>query len=101
MEETKQQDILEIRTNIRARELKERDALAPELRHERSSMITQRLRSYLLEKYCHSIHCYISFRSEVQTREFIENAIREGTHITVPTVERTGDINALAHTEIS
>jgi 5-formyltetrahydrofolate cyclo-ligase len=95
-----QGDVHQIRKTIRERIIKDRDALSPELRHPWSEAIVDRLRHYLSRKPTRSIHCFISFRSEVETHDFIEQALREGTHITVPVVERDGDRQFLGHAEI-
>jgi 5-formyltetrahydrofolate cyclo-ligase len=81
--------------------MKERDALSPDERHRLSTEIVNRLRGYLFEKKYQSIHCYISFRSEVETREFIEHALQERMRITVPIVEQIDGKKVLAHTEVS
>jgi 5-formyltetrahydrofolate cyclo-ligase len=93
--------IHEIRSEIRKRAMKERDALAPGLRHQESQKIIERLHGYLAGKTVRSIHCYISFRSEVETQAFIKLELREGMRVTVPIVEHTGDRKSLVHTEIS
>ena len=90
-----------IRKDMRVRAMKERDALASDERHRLSKEIGERLRGYLLEKEYQSIHCYISFRSEVETRECIERALQERIRVTVPIVEQIDGKKVLAHTEIS
>jgi 5-formyltetrahydrofolate cyclo-ligase len=90
-----------IRQSIRKKAISERDAITPDVRHHFSKEIIDRLRKYLSEKRAHSIHCYISFRSEVETHEYIEHALREGLRVTVPIVEGTGETSGLAHTVIS
>ncbi len=103
-------DIHEIRLELRARGLAARESLTPEMRHNFSEEIARRLKDYLAEKSAAAdrvLHCYISFRSEVETREFIEDAIREGTRVIVPVVENHGEViedaptgERLVHTEI-
>jgi 5-formyltetrahydrofolate cyclo-ligase len=80
--------------------MKERDALSRKLRHVWSRNILDRLIGYLHEKPCRSIHCYISFRTEVETHEFIELALQERMRVTVPIVERMDDKEILVHSEI-
>jgi 5-formyltetrahydrofolate cyclo-ligase len=96
-----QPSVQENRPDIRARAIKQRNALADSVRHQWSEEIIERLRRYLAEKGVHSIHCYISFRTEVETHEFIESALREGMRVTVPIVERIHNEKVLVHTEIS
>ncbi len=100
LEETEQRGIHEVRREIRERSMKERDALSPELRHSSSRNIIERLIRYLQEKHCRSIHCYISFRSEVETHDFIERALQDGMRVTVPVVERIDNGEVLTHSEI-
>ncbi len=98
-----QEVVLKIRQDIRTHAIAGRDALDSGLRHKWSSEIIERLRDYLFEKLAaanRSIHCYISFRSEVETRAFIERALQEGTRVTVPVIERSETSNVLGHTEI-
>ncbi len=95
-----QESIQDVRQDLRSRMMKARDALTPAFRSRSNQAITQQLRGYLSEKDCHSIHCYISFRSEVDTRSFIELELQDGIRVTVPIVERIGELPLLAHTEI-
>jgi 5-formyltetrahydrofolate cyclo-ligase len=99
-EETEQPGIQEIRHEIRNRSIQERDALSPELRHLWSRNMIERLTRYLHDKPYRSIHCYISFRSEAETHEFIELSLQEGMRVTVPIVERIDNGKILIHSEI-
>lgn len=99
------EDSQEVRSALRQNALAKRDGLSPETRHQSSLQIIERLKQYLTGKQCSVLHCYISFRSEVETREFIEGAIRQGTRVIVPVVEESGEVeqvqnDRLAHTEI-
>ncbi len=102
-----QPDLLKTRQEIRAHLIHERAALAPDVRKQRSAEIVGRLQSYLFQKRGaseashRSIHCYISFRSEVETHKFIEQALHDGMRVTVPIVERVDTMRILLHTEIS
>ncbi len=100
-EQTEQDGTQELRRAIRARAMQERDGLAPDLRHHISGEIIERLQKYLSEKAMRSVHCYISFRSEVETRAFLEHALHNGMRVTVPIVDRKDGKNVLIHTEIS
>lgn len=97
--------VLEERRNLRRNALLARDTLDPALRHAWSIEIAERLYAYLPDqkaewKMSSSIHCYISVRSEVETREFIERELRDGVRVIVPIVEQAGTSKVLAHTEI-
>src|SRR5665213_531262 len=85
-------DIQNVRRPLRARAITTREALAPEVRHDSSVEIIEQLKKYLAGKKCRVLHCYISFRSEVETREFIEGAIREGMRVIGPVVEQSGEV---------
>jgi 5-formyltetrahydrofolate cyclo-ligase len=92
---------LEIRQTLRQTALAERDALPPDLRHRLSMEIMERLRSHLANKTYRFLHCYISFRSEAETREFIETMLTlEGVRVVVPVVEQMDEREFLVHTEI-
>ncbi len=92
--------VQDIRRDLRVRLLRERDALSTEMRHRLSQTITERLWSYLHEKHCRSFHCYISFRSEVETQPFIIRSLEDGLRVTVPIVQLDGENRSLAHSEI-
>ncbi len=94
---------------MRSKAIAAREGLLPEIRHQSSVEIIERLKRYLAEKSVvtgRMVHCYISFRSEVETREFIEDAIRDGLRVIVPVVEQSGKAEGreqterLVHTEI-
>ncbi|MFI5202567.1 MAG: 5-formyltetrahydrofolate cyclo-ligase [Candidatus Kapaibacterium sp.] len=98
-------DVQEVRRELRARAMAAREELAPEIRHQFSAEIIERLKPYLTGKKCQALHCYISFRSEVETRVFIEGIIHEGMRVIVPVVEYAGEAeeaeaDRLVHTEI-
>src|SRR5438045_8271949 len=91
-------DVLELRQQLRGGVLAKREELAPEVRHSASIEIIRRLRECLND--CTFIHCYISFRSEVETRELIEASIEKGMRVVVPVVEHIEGNDLLVHTEI-
>ncbi len=95
-----QPSVQETRPDIRARAMKERDALTDSARHQWSEEIIERLQCYFAEKAVHSIHCYISFRTEVETHTFLKRVLSEGMRVTVPIVERIHNNKVLVHTEI-
>src|ERR1017187_4042395 len=88
------------RANIRRQKSAERDAMPAHLRHESSVEIVRKLLRHIDEQHFKFIHCYISFRSEVETREFIETEIKSGIRVVVPVVEQKDFNPFLIHTEI-
>lgn len=95
---------LAVRSELRAQALATRDKLDIELRHIWSTEIITQLRTYLEAKEARFLHCYLSFRSEVETREFIERTLAEGMRVVVPVIEEIEEneqrVERLAHTEI-
>ncbi|SRR5581483_3106011 len=94
-----EEDLLEIREALRRSQIALREELPAELRHASSMEIIQRLERHLAERGATFIHCYISFRSEVETRAFITAALEvHRWRVVVPVVEQGAEV--LVHTEI-
>ncbi len=89
------------RDAIRKTALSRRDALDESMRHALSERVSDNLRGVLKTLRAEFIHCYISFRSEVQTREFIEESLQEGARVVVPVVENLDGNSILLHAEIA
>lgn len=98
--ETNEQ-IAQLRKELRKSALAARDAISPTEREGRSRQIAARLLTYLRERNVHSVHCYLSFRSEVETRDAIRSMLESGIRVTVPIVERIGTSAALGHAAIT
>ena len=64
-----------------------RDALPCEERTRCSARIMERFLDTSLYRECDRIFCYISFRSEVDTRALIEKMLADGKCVCVPRVE--------------
>lgn len=99
------EEVLATRRELRKRSLAGRDAVTAETRHIWSHEIIACLEDYLGERNVRSVHCYLSFRSEVETREFIEEVLEKGIRVTVPVIERVENTaqavnERLAHAEI-
>ena len=94
-------DVLRERENLRQQKIAERDRVPSAFRHESSLEIVQKLKDHIEGSNFKSIHCYISFRSEVETRDFIEAEIKSGILVVVPVVEELDGKQLLIHTEIS
>jgi 5-formyltetrahydrofolate cyclo-ligase len=89
------------RETLRQQKIAERDRMPPDIRHESSVEIARKLTAYIEDRNFKFIHCYISFRSEVETRDFIEAEIKSGVRVVVPIVEELDGKQLLIHTEIS
>jgi 5-formyltetrahydrofolate cyclo-ligase len=73
----------------------------PEPEHQaRSQQATARLRELMRARNATYIHCYISIRSELRTRELISGLLEEGVRVVVPVVEELDGASFLVHTEI-
>ncbi len=93
-------NILHLRQDLRQTAVRTRDQLAEDIRAEASKEIISRLKDHLASIHSSYIHCYISFRSEVETRSFIEGSLAEGSRIVVPVIEELDGRQWMAHTEI-
>ncbi len=89
-----------MRRQLRVESLTLRDRISTEERHEISERIIAILEPYLTVRQAKFIHCYISFRSEVETRSFIERSLERGIRVVVPVVEMLDGKELLVHTEI-
>lgn len=94
------EEILELRNALRREALARRDALSESVRREASARITAELSRLLLSSNARFVHCYISFRSEVETRSLIEDMLSRGLRVVVPVVEGDGSGNTLIHSEL-
>src|SRR4051794_36749686 len=91
---------LDERQAMRLSAIARRDALTDAERKAMSSIIGNALRSYLDSKNARFLHCYISFRSEVETREFVESELAAGRRVVVPVIDGVKDEQLLVHTEV-
>src|SRR5439155_25235629 len=91
---------LEERQAMRIAALALRDEITAERRRMMSAMIARELRTYLDAKSARFLHCYISFRSEVETREFVEAELASGRRVVVPVIEGLDGEQMLVHTEV-
>ncbi|HWF45083.1 MAG TPA: 5-formyltetrahydrofolate cyclo-ligase [Candidatus Kapabacteria bacterium] len=119
MSETTSIDIIHTRQQLRIESLARRDRMSSSERKDFSRIIIDRLKSEIEAGYEKTdvpsgirtpdpgvrdpltfLHCYISFRSEVETRTFIEETLACGVRIVVPVVEELDGNQFLVHTEI-
>ena len=90
----------ELRQQLRFEAIARRDSLSPSERTVYSQDAIALLRTYLEGIGAKFLHCYISFRTEVETRAFIEESLERGLRIVVPVVEELDNHRFLIHTEI-
>jgi 5-formyltetrahydrofolate cyclo-ligase len=118
MSETTSIDIIRARQQLRIDTLARRDRMPNSERKDFNQIIIDRLKSEIETGYKRGLpsgirtpesgprdpltflHCYISFRSEVETRAFIEETLARGVRIVVPVVEELDGKQFLVHTEI-
>ena len=74
------------KAELRKRILEERDALLPERRRIWDKQILEKLIKYDGEKPCETYLCYVSYKSEVDTKEFIRWCLQKGKVVFVPKV---------------
>lgn len=72
------------KAQIRKRMLHLREALSAEEVQEKSKVILERLRRDRTFRRARCVHCYVSFRKEVDTHALIEEALRRGVQVVVP-----------------
>lgn len=78
-----------IKKEIRKRMLAQRDAMEPEERREKSVRICRRILSHPLFLSARYILCYVNYKSEVETIELIQEALRLGKWVYCPLVDKT------------
>jgi 5-formyltetrahydrofolate cyclo-ligase len=100
MDDVELRATLEDRQLMRRAALGRRDAIPPNERKVMSEVIARSLRTYLDSKSARFLHCYISFRSEVETREFVESELAAGRRVVVPVIEGADGGQLLVHTEV-
>jgi 5-formyltetrahydrofolate cyclo-ligase len=80
--------VLDEKARIRKVVLGVRDALAPETRAAKDSLIKKRLRSLPQFIHAQTIFFFASFRSEVSTGPLMEESLKRGKRVVVPRVDR-------------
>ena len=76
-----------MKKRLREKLLKTRDAIPPELKSAKESAIEDRLFSQDVFKKAQSILMYVSFRSEVDTRKYLDDIIQLGKKLVLPLVD--------------
>ncbi|MBI3258625.1 MAG: 5-formyltetrahydrofolate cyclo-ligase [Ignavibacteriae bacterium] len=77
---------------LRTQILSRREALSPEVRAEYSHKITQTLTSLPQFLTAETIHCYLSFGTEVDTSEIRLAAFAAGKRVAIPILEKNTPI---------
>lgn len=86
-------EILEIRRSIRTEKLRQREAMSEGMRRVASAAITSEVLTLIEDEAWETVHCYLSFRSEVSTATLIGQLIVNGTKVITPFVEPDGELS--------
>ncbi len=76
-----------MKKRLREKLLKTRDSIPPELKSAKESAIEDRLFSQDVFKKAQSVLMYVSFRSEVDTRKYLDDIIKLGKKLVLPLVD--------------
>lgn len=76
-----------MKKKIRARLLRKRDSITPELKVQKENAIKKRLFALKEYKRANSLLAYVSFRSEVDTTGFLQDVINSGKKLVLPVVD--------------
>lgn len=79
-------EIQEIRRRLRRETLRARDALSPDERRRGSLIMTERILGHQWFYGSDIFLCFVSFGSEIDTKELLSEAIRLGKQVYVPKV---------------
>lgn len=77
-----------LKANLRALALLRRDQLDPAERERLSAAICTRVAALPLVQAAAVVHCYLPFRSEVDTRPLLHVLLQRGQRVVVPVVRR-------------
>jgi 5-formyltetrahydrofolate cyclo-ligase len=78
----------ELKAKLRAEALRRRDAIPLLVRKVKERAISERLRALEAYRQSRTILFYVSFRSEVETRDLISAALESGKAVLVPRVHK-------------
>jgi len=76
-----------LKKRLREKLLKRRDSIPPELKAQKEAAIEKRLFTLDAFKKSKSILMYVSFRSEVDTRKYLDDMLRSGKRLILPVVD--------------
>ncbi len=88
----REEHILQLRRQLRQKALEARDRLSPEERRRGSLLMTERLLGHQFFYRSEIFLCFVSYGSEIDTRELIEEALRQKKKVYVPKVIRESEI---------
>ena len=81
----------ELRNSIRQQVLKAREALSPEERRKASILVTERILGHQWFYRSDIFLCFVSYGSEIDTHELINEALRLGKKVYVPKVTNVSE----------
>jgi len=82
------QDLDQRKAALRERQKQARDALPAELRREYSARIRERLLGLPVLQGAHSVFCFVSHGSEVDTHPLLDWLLQQGKTVVVPKITR-------------
>lgn len=85
----------ELRNSIRQQVLKAREALSPEERRKASILVTERILGHQWFYRSDIFLCFVSYGSEIDTHELINEALRLGKKVYVPKVTNVSEKNEM------
>lgn len=77
-------DIREYKSRLRTKYKAQRMAMSAQNKAQKDDKIFQRLRSLITIRNCKTVFCYVSTPIEVDTRNFITQALADGKTVAVP-----------------
>ncbi|MBL7049638.1 MAG: 5-formyltetrahydrofolate cyclo-ligase [Nitrospira sp.] len=90
-----------MKKRLRSKLLKQRDSIPPLQRDLKEEAIENRLFQLDIFKKARGILLYVSFRSEVDTRQFLDNVIKLNKNLVLPTVDSSKNVLLLYHVKSS
>lgn len=87
-----------LKAALRAQVLERREALSESYVQQTSERIIARLKELPEVQQARVVHCYVSWRNEVDTRSFIRDMLDSGKRVVVPVVDLSR--RTLLHSEI-
>ncbi|MBC8412132.1 hypothetical protein H8E50_00500, partial [bacterium] len=81
-----------MKKRLRSKLLKQRDSIPPLQRDLKEEAIENRLFQLDIFKKARGILLYVSFRSEVDTRQFLDNVIKLNKNLVLPTVDSSKNV---------
>ena len=89
-----QRSLKTAKEELRKRMKEERKGLSGQYCSQANQGICLNLKSTKAYKKSQMIFCYVSFDREADTKQFIQDALREGKHVAVPRCQKEGQMEA-------